>query len=39
MKTKNVGSNFDDFLKKEGMLEETTAVAVKRVMHGRLLRR
>lgn len=32
MKTKNVGSNFDDFLKEEGMLEETTAVAVKRVI-------
>lgn len=32
MKTKNIGSNFDDFLKEEGMLEETTAVAVKRVI-------
>lgn len=32
MKTKNVGSNFDDFLKEEGMFEETTAVAVKRVI-------
>lgn len=32
MKTKNVGSHFDDFLKEEGMFEETTAVAVKRVI-------
>ncbi|SDF96454.1 MULTISPECIES: XRE family transcriptional regulator [unclassified Duganella] len=32
MKTKNIGSNFDDFLKEEGMLEEAEAVAVKRVI-------
>lgn len=32
MKTKNIGSNFDDFLKDEGMLEEAEAVAVKRVI-------
>jgi len=31
-KNKFVGSDFDDFLKKEGRLEETTAVAVKRVV-------
>lgn len=28
----HIGSNFDDFLKEEGVLEETTAVAVKRVI-------
>ena len=32
MKKQNVGSNFDDFLAEEGMLEEVTAVAVKRVI-------
>lgn len=32
MKTKNVGSNFDDFLKEEAILDEVTAVAVKRVI-------
>ena len=26
----NIGSNFDDFLDEEGLLEEVTAVAVKR---------
>ena len=31
MKNKNIGSDFDDFLIDEGMLEEVTAVAVKRV--------
>ena len=30
MGKKNVGSDFDDFLKEEGMLDEVTAVAVKR---------
>ena len=30
MATKNIGSSFDDFLKEEGLLEETTAVAIKR---------
>jgi len=28
---KHIGSNFDDFLKEENLLEETTAVAAKRV--------
>lgn len=28
----HIGSNFDDFLEEEGILEETTAVAVKRVI-------
>ena len=32
MKKQNVGSNFDDFLAEEGMLEEVTVVAVKRVI-------
>ena len=32
MKNKNIGSDFDDFLTNEGMLEEVTAVAVKRVI-------
>ena len=27
-----VGSSFEDFLKEEGILEETTAIAVKRVL-------
>ena len=29
---KHVGSSFDDFLKEEGIFEEATAVAVKRVL-------
>lgn len=29
MKNPNIGSDFDDFLAQEGMLEEVTAVAVK----------
>ncbi len=29
---KNIGSNFDDFLNEEAMLEEATAVAMKRVI-------
>ena len=32
MKNQNIGSNFDDFLAEEGMLEEATAVAFKRVI-------
>ena len=32
MAKKNIGSNFDDFLKEEAMLEEVTAVAMKRVI-------
>ena len=30
--TKHIGSNFDDFLKEEGMHEEVTAAAMKRVI-------
>lgn len=32
MKKRNVGSDFDEFLAEEGMLEAVTAVAVKRVI-------
>jgi antitoxin HicB len=32
MKNQNIGSDFDDFLAEEGMLEEATAMAVKRVI-------
>lgn len=32
MSKKNIGSSFDDFLQEEAMLEETTAVALKRVI-------
>lgn len=28
----HIGSSFDDFLKEEGIFEETTAIAVKRVI-------
>ena len=32
MKAKNIGSSFDDYLKAETILDEATAVAVKRVI-------
>lgn len=32
MKAKNIGSSFDKFLQEEAMLDEATAVAVKRVI-------
>ena len=32
VKHKNIGSNFDDFLREEGILEEVEAVAIKRVI-------
>jgi antitoxin HicB len=32
MNKKHIGSDFDDFLAEEAMLEETTAVAIKRVI-------
>ncbi|PRC94829.1 XRE family transcriptional regulator [Solimicrobium silvestre] len=32
MNNKYIGSNFDDFLAEDGILDETTAVAVKRVL-------
>ncbi len=38
MSTKNLGNSFDDFLEEEGLLEETTAVAVKRYIAFELAR-
>jgi antitoxin HicB len=32
MKKKHIGSSFEDFLKEEGIFEETTTQAVKRVL-------
>lgn len=32
MKNSHIGSSFDDYLAEEAMLEETTAVAMKRVI-------
>ena len=32
MKKKHIGSSFDDWLREEGLYEETTAVAIKRVL-------
>ena len=32
MKNQNIGTDFDDVLAEEGLLEEVTAVAVKRVI-------
>jgi antitoxin HicB len=32
MKKKHIGSNFDDFLKEESIYDQSTAVAVKRVI-------
>ena len=32
MSKKNIGSSFDDFLQEEAILEETTSVALKRVI-------
>jgi DNA-binding Xre family transcriptional regulator len=32
MKNKHIGSSFDDFLKQEGILEEATSHAIKRVI-------
>ena len=32
MNKKHIGSDFDDFLAEEAMLQETTAVAIKRVI-------
>ena len=32
MKKKNIGSDFDDFLKEEGVLEEVEQTAIKRVV-------
>jgi antitoxin HicB len=32
MKKKNIGSSFDSFLREEGIYEEVTATAIKRVL-------
>ena len=32
MKNKYIGSNFDEFLQEEGLLAETEAAAIKRVI-------
>ena len=32
MSRRNIGSDFDDFLNEQDLLEETTAVAIKRVI-------
>ena len=32
MENKHIGSDFDDFLKEEGLQEEVTAAAIKRVI-------
>jgi len=37
MGKRNVGSSFDDFLKEDDLLEEATAVAIKRVIAHQLL--
>ena len=37
MGKRNIGSDFDSFLKEEGLLEETTVVAVKRYIAYRLI--
>jgi len=39
MASKNIGSSFDSFLEEEGLLEEATAVAVKRYIAFRLATR
>jgi len=36
MAKKNVGSSFDDFLEEEGLLDDATAIAVKRYIAFRL---
>lgn len=39
MAKKNIGSDFDGFLEEEGLLEEVTAVAVKRYIAFQLARK
>ena len=39
MGTKNIGTSFDNFLEEEGLLEETTATAVKRYIAYQLARK
>ncbi len=37
MAKRNIGSNFDNFLEEEGLLEDSTAVAVKRYIAFQLI--
>lgn len=37
MAKQNIGSNFDDFLQEDSILEEATAVAIKRVIAWQIL--
>jgi len=37
-KNKHVGSSLDDFLKEEGVLEETRAIAIKEALAKHLIR-
>jgi antitoxin HicB len=39
MKKKNIGSSFDAWLREEGLYEETTAVAIKRVLARQISKR
>ena len=39
MKNKNIGSNLDDFIKKEGLLDKAEAKAVKRVVAYKVAKR
>jgi antitoxin HicB len=39
MTNKHVGSHFDDFLREEGVLEEATAVSIKRVIGWQIQKR
>lgn len=32
MKTKHIGSNFDDFLREESIFDQSSAVAIKRII-------
>lgn len=38
MKKKNIGTSFDDWLREEGIYEETTAAAIKRVLARQIAR-
>jgi len=38
MKAENIGSSFDSWLKEEGMYEEVSAVAIKRVLARQIAR-
>jgi antitoxin HicB len=38
MKKENIGSSFDDWLREEGIYEQTTATAIKRVLARQIAR-